>query len=145
MSQWKPKNKVGTSRYKKNVDLPASPIEVIELSGGPKANVRERPRGWMPMETYEKRGLPARHMQIYGCPASGEIWVKRLVGRYRRRDKALLLKRLQVLEEVAVLHGGAIDQGSSPLWLQVEFLENVLEVRLHPPCGCPPIRFSSAA
>lgn len=148
MSQWKPKKrspwwkrlgaKKGGGANAGLVDETAKAgIEIVELEGT---------RGWLRAEELEHYRGPYRGVQVAVCPTRGEVWVKVHVGRHRRQDKALLKRRLAMLEEVAAQQGGLglVEVGRGPLWKQVEFLENVLEFRLRPPCGCPPCHAAAA-
>lgn len=145
MSRWKLKKRGSNGSCEHQGAGRRSPIQVVEMDTGFGITLQDGPKGWMSMETYEKRADRGKRMQIYGCPKTGELWVKSILGRYRGKDEESLSQRLRVLEEVAACHGGSIALEGGPLWMQVEFIENVLEVRMRPPCGCPPCRSSAAA
>lgn len=145
MSQWKPKQRTTGTMHKNQVACRRPPIEVVELEEGFRVDLPGGPQGWMPLTTYEKHHRPGLQVQMSNCGISGETWVKRLVGRYREKDEASLRQRLRVLEQVADHAVGRLGFRDGPLWLQVEFLENVIEFHLRPPCGCPPAVGSVAA
>lgn len=103
-------------------------------------------QGWAPLATWARlHRRPGQQAQLCSCLATGQTWVKLLVGRYRDRDEEDLRARLAVLEGLVMRLGGSSGRGEGPLWLQVELLENALEFDLRPPCGCPPNALLAAA
>lgn len=107
------------------------------LRGGPIEPVEPPP--WMSMEEFERRGAPrdAIAMQTTVCATTGELFVRAINGRYRWRPRKALLERRDELEEVVDAFGGSTHfPEKTPLWQQVEYLENVLDFEAVLPCGC---------
>ena len=101
---------------------------------------RARGRGWLELDRYEiDPDLPVEHtMQTNLCPERGEIFIKPIEGRHRGRAEAELIELVaaaeQRLREMGA--GPTCEVQSTPLWLRLEFLHNVIDFELHPPCGC---------
>lgn len=97
--------------------------------------------GWMVLDSYVLRSdvNPAKALHSCGCPETGETYVKPYDGRYRHLSDAQQRARLAELERTFSKLGGQMGPGlrGEPLWLQLEFLENILDFELNPPCGCP--------
>ena len=103
-------------------------------------------QGWVPLTTWSRHHRrPGQQAQMCSCLATGQTWVKLLVGRYRDREEEDLEARLALLEGLLMRLGGSPTRGEGPLWMQVEILENALEFDLRPPCGCPPNSLLAAA
>jgi hypothetical protein len=101
---------------------------------------RARGRGWLELVSYEADpNLPVEQvLQVSRCPDRGETFVKPIEGRYRDRAEAELVERVAAAERR--LEGMGSDPSAqvreTPLWLRLEFLQNVIDFELHPPCGC---------
>ena len=95
----------------------------------------------MVLSSYELRPevAPDQALHACGCPESGETYVKPYDGRHRHLGQAEQRARLAELEKIFRDLGGVSGPSlpGRPLWLQLEFLENVLDFELNPPCGCP--------
>jgi len=120
-------------------------MSLVELStptgkfiGEPRGN-----NGWMVLHTCEPDPdvPPDQVMQQSSCPTTAESFVKPFEGRYRNLTEGEQRECLEVMQAGIRALGGRIppDMGQ-PLWLQAEFLENVINFELHPPCGCKPER-----
>jgi len=115
-------------------------VEVTTWAGTFKGRSRGR-TGWMVLESYLLRPevAPGQAMHTCGCPETGETYVKPYDGRYRHLSEAEQRSRLAELERAIRDLGGSAGPAlrAEPLWMQLEFLENVLDFELNPPCGCP--------
>jgi len=147
MSRWKPKKRKPLTRgnaTSRACNRP--PFEVIDAGEQLGLSFPEGPQGWMRQETWDQQHQPGQQAQLSQCRATGETWVKPIVGRYRNRTEEELEKRLAILTDLALSLGGAEPFfADGPTWFHVEFFENVLEFELRPPCGCPPHRALAAA
>jgi hypothetical protein len=93
------------------------------------------------LEAYERNpALRKRPVQASQCGVSGEVFVKAIVGRHRHRNEEELTQRLVRLQVMIQQIGGDPPHMpvTTPLWYQAEFLENLIEFDLNPPCGCAP-------
>lgn len=101
---------------------------------------RQRGGGWLELSSYEidPRLPPDQALQASRCPHKGEVLFKPIEGRYRGCSERQLAQQVAEAEaRLAELGAGAkVTTRESPLWLQLEFLENVIGFELDPPCGC---------
>lgn len=105
-----------------------------------------RGNGWLVnIKDYEvdPETPPDQIMQRSVCPDTGEAFIKPFDGRYRDLSDEEQEECLKVMREmVDTLSGRSIpDNEFVPVWVQAEFLENVVDFELHPPCGCEPTRW----
>lgn len=145
MSQWKPKRRKGighqarAAHQRKRRACRTPPFEVWDAGADIALRFPEDDQGWMAHDDWEKHGRAREQVQMSTCPKTGVTWVKPLVGRHEGEDEEALRERFALLTEMTQLLGkGPSFFGGGPLAFQVEFLENVLEFELRPPCGCPP-------
>ncbi len=112
----------------------------------------EGPQGWILEDEYDNLpdSIRRKDWQMCRCPKSGKFWYKRIVGRYRDLDDAELRPRRDQVaayyESLPNREGPAVRVGDDgPLWSELEFIENVMEFELRPPCGCEPLIQLAAA
>jgi hypothetical protein len=112
----------------------------------------EGPQGWILEDEYDNLpdSIRRKDWQMCRCPKSGKFWYKRIVGRYRELDDAELRPRRDQVaayyESLPNREGPAVRVGDDgPQWYELEFIENVMEFELRPPCGCEPLIQLAAA
>ena len=99
--------------------------------------------GWMVLQGYQVNPNipPEQVMQQCGCPDSGETYTKPFEHKYMAWPKHNLLQlREELFAQLTELNGGVepLIMVRGPLWLEVEFIENILSFELRPPRGCAP-------
>ncbi len=113
-------------------------VEVTTYAGRFSGRARGK-NGWLELQSYEINPdmPPDQVMQRTACPDTGQSFAKPFEGHYRHLSEDELKERLETVEEFIRQMGGFTppDMGQ-PLWLRVEFLENVIDFELNPPCGC---------
>lgn len=113
----------------------------VETAAGTLYGRARGKRGWMTLD--EVRLAPGADLNqvahVTSCPASDEVYVKPLDGRYRDLPPAEQQQLRTQLENSLRRLGGTVIMGSNvfPLWKQLEYLENVIDYEVDPPCGCP--------
>jgi len=93
----------------------------------------------MSMEEFERGDAPpgTLAMQTTMCVRTGQFFVRPIDGRYRGHSRGDLEDRRDQLRAVIDAFGGdAHYPPDTPLWQQVETLENVLDFETALPCGC---------
>ena len=102
--------------------------------------IGRRPQsGWMTFESYERQaGLPAKDpVQQSSCDQTGEMFIRPIEGRYQNLsddDLHLIIGKIEGIFERA---GVPMHTSSRmPLWMRAEYLENMLDFEMNPPCGC---------
>ncbi len=130
---WRRPGKLGQSEKSRWVETPAG-----SFLGEPRGT-----DGWMVLEACDVNpDIPQEQvMQQCGCPDTGETYVRPFEQRYLGWPEHTLLQlREELLQQLAELNGGEEPplMMRGPLWLEVEFVENVLNFELRPPCGCQP-------
>ena len=85
-----------------------------------------------------EKGRVGPNIQRSGCKATGEMFVRSITGRFRNEPEEKLRQMVDELCQVFIRagHPPVLDP-REPLWAQAEFLDNMLEFELNPPCGCP--------
>jgi hypothetical protein len=107
----------------------------------PKKSKPKKNQGWMTWEVfcreYEK-GRVGPNIQKSGCKQTGEVYVRPVTGRFRNQPEEKLQRMVEELCQIFAATGQppAMDT-DEPLWMQAEFLDNMLDFELNPPCGCP--------
>jgi hypothetical protein len=113
----------------------------VETAAGTLYGRARGKRGWMTLD--EARLAPGADLNqvahVTSCPASDEIYVKPLDGRYRDLPPAEQQQLRSQFENSLRRLGGTVIMGGGafPLWKQLEYLENVIDYEVDPPCGCP--------
>jgi hypothetical protein len=71
------------------------------------------------------------------CEVTGEVFVRPITGRFKGLSGEQLTEKVDELVQVFVRAGfpPVMDPGQ-PLWMQAEFLDNLMDFELNPPCGC---------
>ena len=101
-----------------------------------------RPASWMSLEAFEECAdeVYYEHLQATHCRVGHGRFVKPIVGVHRGLSRGVLENRLQGLRCLLFEYGGEVEvDHRMPLWWSVEWLENVVEYELAPPCGCDPL------
>jgi len=103
--------------------------------------------GWMILHSMKlKEGVGARMaVQQCMCPEHGEMFTRPFDHRYRMVSEAdLEHMRTATMLRLTELNDGIepFIELNGPMWLEVEFIENVLIFELRPPCGCRPANVS---
>ena len=113
-------------------------LKIEEKPTGFQLTARAGRLGWRKLDSFDGQTQPTDKIHICGCPVTGEFFARPIEGRYRQLDDAELKERLKELKEIITDMGGSVSKmpGSS-LWWQAEWLENIIEFDLEPPCGCP--------
>ena len=98
-----------------------------------------KPNGWTKLEDFLAQDQEnwSCALQKSACEVTGEIFVRKITGRYQDVPKDQLQ---QIVDETRQLFQDneelpMIDK-TQPLWVQAEFLENILDFETTPPCGC---------
>jgi hypothetical protein len=104
------------------------------LAGPPKAPA------WMSMGDYlvaRQKGEAGNECQQSVCATTGDAYVRPITGRFKHLPEEKLKRMVDDLMQVFVRagHSPVMDPGQ-PLWMQAEFLDNMLEFEIDPPCGC---------
>ncbi len=113
----------------------------VETAAGILYGCARGKRGWMTLD--EVRLAPGADLNqlahVTSCPKTDEVYVKPLDGRYQGLAPAEQQQLRTELENNLRRLGGTvmIDSGAWPLWKQLEYLENVIDYEVDPPCGCP--------
>jgi hypothetical protein len=100
----------------------------------------EKKRGWMTWDEFRReyeRGRVGPEFQRSGCQTTGEVYVRPITGRFKNKSKEELRQMVDDICQIFVRagHPPVLDP-SQPLWSQAEFLDNMLEFEMNPPCGC---------
>lgn len=95
---------------------------------------------WMTLGKFSslnEHGELSMAVQQSCCKVSGEVFVRAITGRFKDLPSGQLAKMVDELLQVFVRAGypPELDPGQ-PLWMQAEFLDNLMEFELDPPCGC---------
>ena len=87
-------------------------------------------------ELTEEERLGVLHL----CPClhTGQVFAKPITGAYAKEPTSEVELRLGVLIHQLLSIGVPMLDLDMELIYKVEFLENLLEFELDPPCGCPP-------
>ncbi|MBW1809968.1 MAG: hypothetical protein JRJ19_16975 [Deltaproteobacteria bacterium] len=97
--------------------------------------------GWMTLEGFSMnsgKGSLDQAVQQSACEVSGEVFVKPITGHYKDQPEDKLRQMVAEIKDVFDSFGvPAIVSPGMPLWLQAEFLSNLLDFEMEPPCGCP--------
>jgi 2'-5' RNA ligase len=97
--------------------------------------------GWMTLEGFSMnpgQGSLDQAVQQSACEVSGEVFVKPITGHYKDQPEETLRQMVAEIKEVFDSFGvPAVVSPGMPLWLQAEFLSNLLDFEMQPPCGCP--------
>ncbi len=106
-----------------------------------KKNRKPRKKSWMTWDEFRREYENARvapDVQQSGCRATGEVYFRPITGRFKRKPEEELRQIVEDLLQVFVRAGHPpMMDPRTPLWLQAEFLDNMLEFEMNPPCGCP--------
>ena len=103
------------------------------------SEVGKRPK-WMSLESFstkEESGEGGIAMQQSSCQVSGEVFVRPITGRFRGLPVKQLRKMFdEMLGAFSRVGHTPIMETSQPMWMKVEFLDNMMDFELNPPCGC---------
>lgn len=106
-----------------------------------KTSKSRKQRGWMTWDEFGREYEKDRErpdVQQSGCQATGEVYVRAITGRFKNKPEEELRQMVDDLRQVFVRAGyPPVVNAKTPLWLQAEFLDNMLEFEMNPPCGCP--------
>lgn len=97
-------------------------------------------RSWMTFDEFRRQyeqGRVGPEFQQSGCQTTGEVYVRPITGRFKNKSEEELRQMVDDLCQVFIRagHPPVLDP-SQPLWSQAEFLDNMLEFEMNPPCGC---------
>ena len=100
----------------------------------------KKKRGWMTWEEFRReyeQGRVGPEFQRSGCQTTGEVYVRPMTGRFKNKSEEELRQMVDDLCQVFIRagHPPVLDP-KAPLWTQAEFLDNMLEFEMNPPCGC---------
>jgi hypothetical protein len=95
---------------------------------------------WMTMDEFRRKyeqGRVGPKFQRSGCQTTGEMFVRPITGRFKNKSEEELR---QIVDDICQIfiragHPPVLDP-EAPLWTQAEFLDNMLEFEMNPPCGC---------
>ena len=80
----------------------------------------------------------ATELHKSSCAKTGEIYVRPITGRFRGMSNSQLLKIIAGIKMTIFKAGGMVGTDETqPLWQQAEYLDNIMDFELNPPCGCP--------
>ena len=101
---------------------------------------KPRKAKWMTMDEFRRQheqGRVGPEFHSSGCQKTGEMFVRPLTGRLKDKSEEELKRIVDDICQVFIRAGHPPVLGSTtPLWIQAEFLENMLEFEMNPPCGC---------
>jgi len=95
---------------------------------------------WMTMAEFRRQyeqGQVGPEFQQSGCQTTGEVFVRPITGRFKNKSEEELRRIVDDICQVFIRagHPPVLDP-NQPLWSQAEFLDNMLEFEMNPPCGC---------
>ena len=105
-----------------------------------KKKSKPRKRKWMTLEEFRReyeQGRVGPECQSSGCKTTGEVYVRPITGRFKHKSEEELRRIVDDICQVFIRagHPPVLDP-KVPLWSQAEFLDNMLEFEMNPPCGC---------
>lgn len=105
-----------------------------------KKKTKTRKKGWMSWDEFRREYEKDRKkpdVQQSGCRVTGEVYLRPITGRFKDRSEEELQRMVDDLLQVFIRAGHPPEMDArTPLWLQAEFLDNMLEFEMNPPCGC---------
>ena len=107
--------------------------------GSEDRKVGERPQ-WTSLESFTAQvgsGEGGGAVQQSSCQTSGDVFIRPITGRFKGLPAKRLRKMYDELLEAfsQAGHRPTMDT-SQPMWMKVEFLDNMMDFELNPPCGC---------
>ena len=103
------------------------------------------PKGWTKLSVIADGKVDPTLWDCLGlqkstCPVTKEVFVKLIVGKHKDtpvKEIKIIISELREIFRKANHH--VYTSCEQPLWMKAEYLENVLDFELHPPCGCAPL------
>jgi hypothetical protein len=129
-----------SSRFKRIKRKRKGKVVNVNMEGGRLTGERCGASGWLRLLEIEadagiKEGAPG--FQQSACQTTGDVYVRPMDGRYRDVPESVLRGMIDDMLQVFVRAGyPPVLDPRMPLWRQAEFLDNMLDFELHPPCGC---------
>jgi len=76
-------------------------------------------------------------LQKSACEVTGEVFVRPITGRFKDIPEERVQQKVEEIRLIFKNAGHPLSLNPcQPLWIQAEYLENILDFELNPPCGC---------
>ncbi len=97
------------------------------------------PSQWMTQDAFDNDPRYARVKEAHytTCAETGQVFVKPFDGRFRHLSRKELNSKIHELQGALIQAGGIpAVPARAPRWMELEFLDNILEFEIAKPCGC---------